>query len=92
MRKQVSPEWDWISRATGDDGRALVMWRAGVFERIRSGVDHATVGVEPTGDGWAIYMRDVSRHLFPAEGRVAANGVRRVVGGLAELHLRLPRP
>jgi hypothetical protein len=49
-------------------------------------IDHATVGVEPTPDGWAIYMRDVSAHLFPPEGRVAADGVRRVIHGLAELH------
>lgn len=86
VRKQVSPAWDWISRATGDEGRALVMWDAGVFQGMPDGVDHATVGVEPTPDGWAIYMRDVSRHLFPAEGRVASEEVRRVVSGLAELH------
>ncbi len=86
VRKHVSPAWDWISRATGDEGRALVMWDAGVFDRMPDGVDHATVGVEPTAEGWAIYMRDVSSHLFPPEGRVAANEVRRVIGGLAELH------
>lgn len=86
VRKHVSPAWDWISRATGDTGRALVMWHEGVFERMPDGVDHATVGVEPTGDGWAIYMRDVSAYLFPAEGHVAADRVRRVVSGLAELH------
>ena len=86
VRKHVSPAWDWISRATGDKGRALVMWSAGIFERMPHGVDPATVGVEPAQDGWAIYMRDVSTHLFPAERRVAANEVRRVVGGLAKLH------
>lgn len=86
VRKQVSPKWDWISRATRDDGRALAMWRGGVFERMPAEVDHATVGVERTDEGWAIYMRDVSTCLFPPEGRVAAREVRRVVGGLAALH------
>lgn len=67
-------------------GMGTVMWEAGVFDRMPDGVDHATVGVEPMAEGWAIYMRDVSRHLFPPEGRVAPNEIRRVIGGLAELH------
>ncbi len=71
MRDHVSPEWDWISRATGDEGTALAMWREGVFERMPDGVDHATVGVEPAPGGWAISMRDVSAQLFPVERRSA---------------------
>jgi len=62
------------------------MWREGVFERMPDGLDHATVGVEPAPGGWAIYMRDMSAHLFPMERRVASERVRRVVGGLAGLH------
>lgn len=86
VRKVVSPTWDWISRATGDGGRALAMWRAGVFGRIPEGVDHATVAVEPVPDGWAIYMRDVSGELFTPECRITVEQLRRVLHGLAELH------
>ncbi len=26
IRKEASQEWDWISRATHDDGRVVLMW------------------------------------------------------------------
>lgn len=87
VRKRVSPEWDWISRATGDDGRALVMWTSGLFHRIPDAVDHATVGVEPDDCGWSIYMRDVSRVLVGPDEALDRSSVRRVLAALADLHL-----
>ncbi len=67
IRKRVSPEWDWITRATGDEGRALWMWTRGIFRRIPSAIDHATVSVEEDDDGWTIFMRDVSVALVGPE-------------------------
>ena len=86
IRKKVSPAWDWISRATGDDGRALTMWKGGLFGRIPSAIDHATVAVEPDDDGWTIFMRDVSGALIGDEETLDRASVRRILGALAELH------
>jgi len=87
VRKRVSPEWDWISRATGDDGRALVMWEQRVFERIPPTVDHATVGVEPDGDGWSIFMRDVSDAMVGPEDILDRGAVQRTLSAMADVHL-----
>ncbi len=78
MCKRVSPEWDWISRATGDRGRALSMWRAGVFDRLPDRVEHATVAVEPAPDGvgWDVFMKDVSAELVGPEQRLDRQQVR----------------
>ncbi len=86
VRKRVSPEWDWISRATGDDGRALVMWKQGVFERIPSTVHHATVGVEPEDNGWSIFMRDVSDAMVAPEEVLDRAAVQRILAALADVH------
>ena len=86
IRKRVSPEWYWISRATGDSGRALSMWTGGVFERIPPVVDHATVGVEADGGGWVIFMRDVSDALVGHDEVLDRTAVRRILAGMAEVH------
>ena len=86
VRKHVSPEWDWLSRATGDCGRALSMWERGLFDRIPPAVDHATVAVEADGDGWSVYMHDVSGALFPASRRLDRAEVRRVLAAMVALH------
>jgi hypothetical protein len=87
VRKRVSPEWDWLSRATGDDGRALVMCSAGVFQRIPESIDHATVAVEPDDGGWTVYMRDVSDALVGPEEVLDRSSVRRILAAVADLHL-----
>lgn len=86
--KHVSPEWDWISRATGDRGRALSMWRTGVFDRMPDNVEHATVAVEPAaeGVGWDVFMDDVSGALVGPEERLDRGQVRAVLGAINEVH------
>lgn len=84
--KRVSPEWDWISRATKDAGRALSMWTSGIFDRIPPAIDHTTVAVEADGSGWSIFMRDVSHALVPDDRRLDRASVRRVLAAMAELH------
>ena len=86
IRKRVSPEWDWISRATGDYGRALTMWSRGLFDRIPPAIDHATVSVEAEDGGWAVFIRDVSDVLMPPGEMVDRTAVRRILGAVAELH------
>lgn len=87
VRKEVSAAWDWISRATNDDGRVVTMWERGLFERVPSSIDHATVAAERTGDRWSVFMRDVSPALVPAERRLDRSAVRRVLAATADLHL-----
>ncbi len=84
--KRVSPEWDWISRATSDRGRALSMWTSGLFERIPTAIDHTTVAVEVDDQGWSVFMRDVSHALLPGERRLDRASVRRVLAAMAEVH------
>lgn len=88
IRKRVSPEWDWISRATSDQGRALSMWTRGLFERIPSAIDHTTVAVEADNGGWSIFMHDVSDALVGPDEVVDRASVRRVLAALAEVHTR----
>jgi hypothetical protein len=86
--KHVSPEWDWISRATGDGGRALAMWGGGLFDRMPASVEHGTVGVEPAADGvgWAVYMRDLSDALVRDGEHLDHSRLRTVLRGITDLH------
>ena len=85
--KRVSPEWDWLSRATNDRGRALSMWTSGIFERVPPAIHHAMVRVEADGLGWDVFMHDVSDALVPPDQRLDRASVRRVLAAMAELHL-----
>ncbi|MDQ4004810.1 MAG: aminoglycoside phosphotransferase family protein [Actinomycetota bacterium] len=85
--KRVSQEWDWISRATNDRGRAVSMWDRGLFQRIPPAVHHATVAVEPDGPAWSVFMHDVSDALVPDDRRLDRASVRRVLAAMAEVHL-----
>ena len=85
--KRVSPEWDWLSRATNDRGRTLSMWASGLFERVPPAIHHATVAVEADGSGWSVFMDDVSDALVPPDGRLDRASVRRLLAAMSELHL-----
>src|SRR5687768_9105286 len=87
IHKRVAPGQDWISRATGDDGRIVRMWDDGVFERFPPEVDHAMVAVEAEGDAWSVYMRDVSASLIPRAKRFDRDAVFRVLRAVAQMHL-----
>ncbi|MDQ3677428.1 MAG: ecdysteroid 22-kinase family protein [Actinomycetota bacterium] len=87
IRKEISPEWDWISRATNDDGRVVSMWERGLFERFPSTIDHATVAAERAGDRWSVFMHDVSAALVSADRRLDRAELRRVLAAVADLHL-----
>src|SRR5687768_3128232 len=83
--KRVSREWDWLSRATGDDGRIVRMWERDVFSRIPPALDHATVAVEGDAAAWSVFMRDVGPSLIPGDRRLDADAVGRVLAAMAEL-------
>jgi hypothetical protein len=87
IRKEVSTEWDWISRATGDDGRVVKMWARGLFDRFPATIDHATIAAEHAGNRWSVFMRDVSAHLVGGDRRLDRAEVRRVLAAMADVHL-----
>lgn len=84
--KHVSPDWDWLSRATNDGGRALWMWSNGLFDRVPAVIEHATVAVEPTEAGWIVFMRDVSPAMVPKGAQLDRASLRQVLAATAELH------
>lgn len=86
IHKRVNPDEDWISRATGDRGRLVTMWRNSLFARMPPIVDHAIVAVEADEDGWSVFMRDVSAFLLPRDRRLDRAAVSRVLRAMAEVH------
>ena len=84
--KRVSPEWDWLSRTTGDAGRIAWMWDHRLFDRMPASIDHATVAVETDGAAWSVFMTDVSGALVREGQRLTAAEVKRVLAATAELH------
>ena len=87
VRKRVSPEWDWLSRASNDDGRIVRMWDAGLFDRIPPTIDHTTLAVEAEdGGAWSVFMSDVSRVIVPDGARLGHDDVCRLLAALADLH------
>jgi hypothetical protein len=64
--KRVSPQWDWIMRATDDRmGREALAWTSGLLDRLPPEAAHPIIACARDGAGWAILMRDVSGALFP---------------------------
>jgi hypothetical protein len=88
--KQISPRFDWISRATGDYGcRALACWRLGILDQLPACFDHAIVAVayEPDDTTTTLLMHDVGEHLVP-EGSdpISLEQHRRFIDHMAMLH------
>ena len=84
--KRVSPEWDWLSRATGDQGRIALMWEGGLFERMPAVIEHATVAVEKEDGAWSVFMHDVSDALVPHGHTLDRIQVQRLLDAMAEFH------
>lgn len=84
--KRVSPDWDWMSRVSGDRGRLVSLWETGFFHRLPPAIDHATIAVEAAGSVWNVFMRDVSSALVAPDERVSADDVQRVLSAMHALH------
>lgn len=84
--KAVSPRWDWITRATGDDGRIATMWADGVFDAMPPSIDHAIVAVQRAGDEWHVFMRDVAASLLRDDIRHGADTAIRILRAAADVH------
>jgi hypothetical protein len=86
IHKRVDPSDDWISRATGDNGRLPAIWRSGLIHRLPPAVDHTMVAVEENDDGWSVFMRDASERLIPRERRLDRAAVAHVLRSMAKAH------
>lgn len=88
--KHVDPRSDWIMQATGDDGRIVGLWDAGVFERVSSSIEHAILDVRRTPYGAVVVMKDVSATLFDERGLGGAHT--RVLRAATALHDAFDEP
>jgi hypothetical protein len=75
--KRLSPESDWIMRATGDHvHRPYLVWQAGIMDQVPGCIDHAVVAMELEGSGdqavLTVLMRDIGEHLVPAGDTIVA--------------------
>ena len=77
---------DLMLRATGDDGRLDRLWRAGVFERMPSVIEHGLLGVEAAGSDWLVVMADVGATLIADDRPVTRDENRRILAAGAALH------
>jgi hypothetical protein len=80
---------DPVLRSLQDDGRLPRLWASGVLQCLPARVDGAIVGVEPEPDGWAVVLRDETRHLLAPGRRVSRLENRRILAGLAAVHRAL---
>jgi hypothetical protein len=85
VAKHISPQLDWMMRATRDTGRAAELWVFGVMDRCPSSIDPALVRIEDDGaDGWYLYMEEVEFHRRGT--RFSPSEIARALGALADLH------
>jgi hypothetical protein len=84
--KHVSPAWDWIMRATHDDGRIATLAHSGMLARVPAAIEHGVVAVEPEDDGWAVIMLDLGATLARAGERLSRARSGRVLAAAAALH------
>jgi hypothetical protein len=88
--KELSWAGDWIARATGDTRcRPLLMWRAGLFDRLPECIDPAVVAVghdRATGVT-GLLLRDVGPYLVPpGDAPIPADQHLRFLDHMAGLH------
>ena len=86
IAKTVSPELDWIMRATHDEGRAATLFTSGLLDRLPPAIDHTTLGAERDGERWTIYMRDVGDRLFSFDHRLTREEATRVLEAMVAMH------
>jgi hypothetical protein len=90
VTKTISPDNDWISRATGDVGsRVLWCWRSGLLDQLPPVIDHTIVAVahDPSTRSVTLLMRDVGRWLVPEGSAPVSNEQHeQFISHMAQLH------
>jgi Phosphotransferase enzyme family len=90
VTKTISPQLDWITRATGDYGcRVLACWRDGLLDALPDCFDHAIVAVahEPNTQTTTLLMNDVGPWLVPeGDEPIPVDQHHRLLDHMARLH------
>jgi thiamine kinase-like enzyme len=85
--KRIAPGTDFTVEATGGlPGREIVLWRAGVLDRLPGGIEHALVDAWVEGDTTVLVMRDLGDAMLTWDDRLDARRARWVMERAASLH------
>ena len=85
--KRTSPEVDLVMRLTGEVvSREYRLWRAGVLDRLPTGVAHAVVGGWQEGGGTVVAMRDLGDAVVGSRRRLARQDWWRLLTAATSLH------
>jgi thiamine kinase-like enzyme len=86
--KRITPESDLTLALTGGDvSREVLLWQAGVFERLPDGITHALLDAWVEEDGTSvIVMRDLGPAMLTWQDRLSVAATHRVVDRVASLH------
>ena len=84
--KRFSPATDLLMRLTHDSWRAATLWTTGVFDRLPSVLDHATLVAAPEDDGWVLVMRDVGEAIAGWDRVLSREECRRLLTATAAMH------
>jgi hypothetical protein len=85
--KQIEPGTDFTVEATGGlPGRELLLWRAGVLDRLPDGVGHALIDAWVEDETTVLVMRDLGDAVLSWHDRLDAGQARWVMQRTAALH------
>lgn len=84
--KHIAPATNWLMRATHDRGREAELWTSGALARLPVAIAWPILAVESAGDGWRLFMRDISPWLIPAAAVLSREDSRRILRAAHALH------
>ncbi len=85
--KTIEPGTDFTIEATGGlPGCEILLWRAGVLDRLPPGVEHALVDAWVEGDATVLVMRDLGDAVLTWDHHLDAGRTRWVMERTAALH------
>ncbi|MDX6632921.1 MAG: hypothetical protein QOG26_926, partial [Solirubrobacterales bacterium] len=83
--KRIVPGAGWLERLSEDRGREGLLFVEGILQRFPASVDPTIIAALFDGEAWWIAMRDVSAHLFGAEGPLTREQNQLVLGAANEM-------
>jgi hypothetical protein len=85
--KRIEPGTDFTVEATGGmPGRELVLWRAGVLDRLPHGIGHALVDAWVEEDVTVLVMRDLGGSMLTWDDHLSGRQAAWVMSRIARLH------
>lgn len=84
--KHLPANGDWLTRGSGGDGRARLLWESGVLDAVAAHADHAVIGMGREHGHDVVVMRDVGASLLPARTRLTTPAMGDLLRGLAQIH------